>query len=110
MTKSANLSFPASGIWRMRRASTSSRLRLRFSDKNERGLVLVLGEMAIHAVVTHIEFSVHEPLPERRIAGIQGRLPILVPGQHVGIFPVTFREILFAKTFHHRDRKSTRLN
>src|SRR5262249_40114571 len=70
---------------------------LRLRDENQGGLVLVLCEMAVHAVVRRVELPAHKPLPEGRVAGIQRRVPVAVPGEQVGILPEAFREALQAE-------------
>ena len=76
-----------------------SGFRLRFRNKDQGRFVLVLVEMPIHAVVGGVDLAAHEPLPERRIAGVEGFVPVLVPSQQVGVFAEAFRVILFAKAF-----------
>src|SRR5229473_6635813 len=46
-------------------------LLLRFGNEVDRRLVLVLGEMAIDAVVTGVDSAADEPSPERRIARVE---------------------------------------
>src|ERR1700730_273743 len=55
--------------------------------------------MAGHAVGGGGDLTANEPLPERRIAGIECGMPVLIPTQQVGIFTKTFGEILFAEAF-----------
>src|SRR3989449_11739954 len=62
------------------------RLRFRFGHEDEGGLVPVLGEMTVHAVVRRVDLAADEPLPERRVAGIEDRVIWLEPGQHVRVF------------------------
>src|SRR5260370_14374710 len=77
------------------------RFVLRVGNADEGRLVLVLRKMPINAVVTDIQFSADKPLPERRIVGIEDRLPALVPGQHLGVLFVALRKVLFAEARHH---------
>ncbi len=67
-------------------------------DENQRRFVLVLGEMAVHAVVAGIEFAADKPLPERWIAGVQRGVPILIPVKEFGVIAKAFRKVLFAET------------
>ena len=72
-------------------------LGLQLGDEVDRGLVAVLGEVAVHAVVGGVELAADEPLPERRIGEVQRLVPRLVPGEHVGIFFEALREVLLAE-------------
>src|SRR5262249_41046563 len=56
--------------------------------------VPVFGQMPVNTIVTGVEFSADEPFPERRVAGIQGGVPGLVPGQHVRILFEALREFI----------------
>ncbi len=53
--------------------------------------------MPVHAVVTRVQLSADKPLPERGVAGIQRRVPILIPGEQISILLEAFGEILLAK-------------
>ncbi len=56
-----------------------------FSLPDDRGLVLARsGRVAVHAVLTDIEFPAHEPLRVRRFP-IQHLVPFLLPGQLLGL-------------------------
>lgn len=59
------------------------RLVLRFGHEMDRGLVLVFDEVAIDAVVAGVDPAADEPAPERRVAGVERRLPVLVPVEKV---------------------------
>ena len=69
--------------------------RLRYKDQS--GFVLVLGEVPVHAVVRGVDLAAHEPLPERRIAGVKRGVPVLVPAQQIGVLPEALREILLTE-------------
>ena len=69
----------------------------RLGNENQRGFVFVLCEMPIDAVVAGIEFAADKPFPERRIAGVQRGVPILIPMQQLGVFAKAFGEIFFAE-------------
>ncbi len=69
-------------------------LGLRFRDENERRLVLVFGEMPIHAVEAGVEAAADEPLPERRIAAVERRVPVLLPVEQVGVFAEVLRKLV----------------
>ncbi len=72
-------------------------LILGFRCEDQRRFIPVFGQMPVNTVVAGVELSAHEPLPERRVAGIQGGMPVLVPAQHVGIFFETLREFIAAE-------------
>src|SRR5207302_9753767 len=76
------------------------RLVLRLRDEDERGLVLVLREVPVHAVVARIEPAAHEPLPERRVTGVERGVPVLIPGEEIPILPEALREAVEAEAFH----------
>jgi hypothetical protein len=47
----------------------------------------------IDAVVAGVDLAADEPLPERRIAGVQCSVPVLIPGQQIGVFFEALREV-----------------
>jgi hypothetical protein len=51
----------------------------------------------VDAVVGGVQLSPGEPLPERRVAGIQNRVERLVPGQQVCVFGKAAGEILLGE-------------
>src|ERR1019366_6523285 len=63
------------------------------------GLVLVLGQVPVDAVITGVELSAHEPLPEGWFAGVEHGVPALVPRQHLRVFLEAIREIRLAESF-----------
>src|ERR1019366_2203778 len=75
------------------------RLGFRLRNKDDCRFVLVLVEMAVHAVVRGVDFAAHEPLPEWRITGIERRVPVLVPAQQIGVLAEALREIFLAEAF-----------
>src|SRR5438128_1820491 len=70
-------------------------LQLRHPDKG--CLVSILLQVPVHAVVTRIQLSADKPLPERRVAGIKRRMPVLIPGEQIGILLEAFGKVLLAK-------------
>ena len=56
-------------------------LVFRLGNEDKRSLVLVLGQVAVDAVVAGIQLSADEPFPKRRMIGVQGGVPVLVPVQ-----------------------------
>ncbi len=75
------------------------RFGFRFRNKDERRFVLVLIEVPVHAIVRGVDLAAHEPFPERRIAGVEGGVPVLVPAQQVGVLSEAFRKIFLAEAF-----------
>ena len=71
------------------------RLRLRNPDQGR--LVAIGGDVPVHAVVGGIQPAAGKPLPVRRIAGVQDRVPFLVPAQQVRVFGEAVRETVFRK-------------
>src|SRR5205823_4262286 len=82
-------------------------LGLRHPD--ERRLVAIGGQVAVDAVVTGVQPAADEPLPERRIARIQRRLPVRVPGQQVGVLLEALGEVLLGETLQDRGVARVRL-
>jgi hypothetical protein len=72
---------------------------LRLGDEVDRGLVLVLGEMAIDAVVTGVDSATDEPPPERRIARVERDVPGLVPVEKIGVLFEAVREVVETESF-----------
>ena len=70
----------------------------RLRHEMNRRLVLVFGQMTVHAVITGIDLSALEPFVARGIAGIQDLVPVFVPGQQIGVFLEAVREIIQAET------------
>src|SRR5579864_8937391 len=56
--------------------------------------------MAVDAVIRSIQLATSEPLPERRITSIKSGVPVLIPTQHVGVFPEALRKILLAEALN----------
>src|ERR1700686_3768112 len=68
-------------------------------DPDERRLVASLRKMAINAVDARVEPATDEPLPERRIAGVQRGVPVLVPREQVRVLLEALGEVLLAEAF-----------
>jgi hypothetical protein len=68
-------------------------------DPNESCLIASLRKVTIHTVDARVEPTADEPFPERRVAGVQGSVPILVPGEQVRILLEALREVLLAEPF-----------
>ncbi len=77
----------------------AERLVLRFGHEDERRLVLVLRQMPVDAVVAGVELPADEPFPERRLARVERRMPVPIPGQQVGVFPEALRKMLLREPF-----------
>jgi hypothetical protein len=61
-------------------------------------LVLVLGQVAVHAVIRGVDLAALEPFPAGRVAGVQDIIPVFVPVQQVGIFFEAIGKVVKAKT------------
>src|SRR5208337_3895909 len=72
-------------------------LALVFRDKMDCCFVLVLGQMPVYTIVACIDLSSDKPLETWRVTGIEGCMPILVPGQQIGIFLKTVWKVLQCK-------------
>jgi hypothetical protein len=72
-------------------------LVLGLGDPDDGGLVAVLGEVAVDAVEARVELAADEPLPEGSVARVQGRVPVLVPGEKVRVFLEALGEVLFCE-------------
>jgi hypothetical protein len=57
--------------------------------------------MTVDAVIGNVDLAADKPTPERRVAGIEYRLPVFVPGQQIGVFLEAVRKILQAEAFVH---------
>src|SRR5215467_7783608 len=53
--------------------------------------------MAIYTVVSSVDSPPDKPFPARRIARIQGRMPVLIPAQQIGVFFKILGKMLQAK-------------
>src|SRR4029077_716354 len=73
-------------------------LVLRFRDPDEGGLVPVLRQVAVDTVIGGVQPTTDEPLPEGRVAGIERRVPVLVPGEEVGILLEALGEVLLPES------------
>jgi hypothetical protein len=82
---------------------------LELRNRDQRGLVLVLRQVAVDAVAGDVELAADEPLPERRLAGVEDRVPPLVPGEHLRVFLEAFREVLLREAFVDRGVLHVRL-
>src|ERR1700674_1914544 len=82
-------------------------LVLRFGDPDEGGLVPVLRQVAVDTVIGGVQPTTDEPLPEGRVAGIERRVPVLVPGEEVGILLEAFGEVLLPESVE--DGRITRI-
>ena len=70
------------------------RFVLWLGDEVDRRLVLVLGEMAIDAVVTGVDPAADEPSPERWIARIKRDVPGPVPVKKVSVLLEAVRDVI----------------
>jgi hypothetical protein len=72
---------------------------LRLGDEVDRRLVLVLGEMAIDAIVTGVDPAADEPSPERWVARVERDVPGPVPVEKIGILLEAVREVVETESF-----------
>ena len=72
-------------------------LGFRLGHEDEGRLVAVLLQVTVDAIVRRVDLAAHEPLPERRVAGIEDRAIGLEPRQHVGIRFEAVRELVEAE-------------
>jgi hypothetical protein len=84
-------------------------LILELGYPDERVLVAARLEVAIDAVHAGVEAPADPPLPERRIARIEDRVPLAVPREHVRVLLETFREVLRAEALEDRGVVRVRL-
>jgi hypothetical protein len=77
-------------------------LVLRFGDEVDRCLVLVLGEMAIDAIITGIDLAADEPFPERRIARVQRDVPGPIPVEKISVLLEAVGEVVESESFKDR--------
>src|SRR5260370_10696664 len=59
----------------------------------------MLFQVAVDAVIAGVELASDKPLPERRMAGIERGVPIVIPVQKVRIFVEALGEMLLAEFF-----------
>jgi hypothetical protein len=70
--------------------------QLRHED--DRGLVRARHCMPVHAVIRRVQPAADKPLPEWRVAGVQGCLPRGIPGQQVRVLLETAGEFVLGET------------
>src|SRR6266567_3227494 len=73
--------------------------RFRLGHPDYSRLVAIGRQVAIDAVVRDVEPTADEPLPKRRVARVQRRVPIVVPGEHIRVFLVALRKVLLTEPF-----------
>ena len=69
---------------------------------DHRVLVAAGLEVPVDAVDARVQPPAHEPLEERRIARVEERVPLPVPGEHVGVLDEAVRELLLAEALEDR--------
>ena len=70
---------------------------LEFGHEYDRGLVRIGRRVPVDAIVRGVQPAADEPLIERRGAGVQRRVPGLVPGQQVGVLLEAVRELVLGE-------------
>src|SRR5205823_8493184 len=69
----------------------------RLGHPDDSSLVAIGCQMAIDAVVTSVEPTADEPLPKRRVASVQRRVPIVVPSEQIRVFLEALRKVLLTE-------------
>ena len=72
-------------------------LVLTLGHPDQRVLAAARLEVPIDAVDACVQTSADPPLPERRIARIENRVPLAIPRQHLGVLREALREVLLAE-------------
>jgi len=75
------------------------RLALQFRYKMDGGLVLVLRQMPIDAVVAGIDPATDKPSPKRSITGIESFVPTSIPVQEVSVLVEAPRKVVETEPF-----------
>src|SRR6266550_865265 len=71
----------------------------RLGHPDESSLVATGSQVAIDAVVRSVEPTADEPLPKRRVARVQRRVPIVIPREHIRVFLEALRKVLLTEPF-----------
>ena len=74
-------------------------LCFRLGYPDESSFVAMRRQVAIDTVVTSVEPTADEPLPKRRVASVQRRVPIMVPGEQIRVFLEALRKVLLTEPF-----------
>ena len=82
---------------------------LRLGDPDKRRLVGLGREVAVDAVVTGVEPAPDEPLPKRRVGGVESGMPVRVPVEQVGVLPEALGKALFAEALVNGGLRRVRL-
>src|SRR5207245_6519885 len=69
-------------------------LVLRLRGPDEGSLVPVLRQVPIDTVVGGVQPPTDKPLPEGCVAGVEGGVPVLLPGEEIRVLLEAFREVL----------------
>ncbi len=70
----------------------------RFGDEVNGGLVLVVFQVTVYTVVAGVDLAAFKPFVAGCITGIQGLIPVFIPGQQIGVFLETVGKIIQAET------------
>ena len=73
------------------------RLALRLGHPDQRGLVGLVGEVPVDAVVGGVQLPADKPLPKRRVGRVEHRVPRLEPGQQVRVGGEAVRELVLGE-------------
>src|SRR5437660_470519 len=62
-------------------------------------LVAIGRQVTIDAIVTRVEPTADEPLPERRVTRVQCRVPVMIPGEQIRVLLETLRKVFLTESF-----------
>jgi len=79
--------------------SNDAAIHFLFGEQNQRSFVLVLFQVAIHAVIAGVQLAATNQLPERRITVSRVVCQYWSSGA-IRLFAETFREVFFAESLH----------
>ena len=78
------------------------RLALRLGYKDQGGLVRLVREVTVDAVVAGVQLAADEPLPERRVRRVEHRVPLLGPSEQVRVSGEALRELVLGELLANR--------
>src|SRR6266511_3484469 len=83
---------------------------LRLGHPDQGRLVRARGQVAVDAVDAGVQSSPDEPLPERRVARVQRRVPVRIPDEEIRVLLEALREVLLAEPLEDRRIGRVRLS
>ena len=81
----------------LRVADVHGLVGLELGHEDDRGLVRIGRSVPVDAIVRGVQPAADKPLAERRGAGVQRRVPGLVPGQQIGVFLEAVGELVLGE-------------